>query len=153
MYAKHISATVSHSALMGHSQAARHWKSSTSMEDRDAVRAPVAAAQPAPAAGFFAGTAAGSFPAASGPACRSGRCDVLRMKLTGAERRLLPLSDPAQQRPAWLAHSALVCSDAYARAAHQHCLPAGQNDPQVHSPGGMHPVTLHTTCNLSTTSS
>ena len=50
------------------------------------------------AAGFLASAAAASRCAALASTCRSGRCDLLRMKLTGAERSpwLLPLSEPAQ---------------------------------------------------------
>ena len=80
-------------------RAAQAWKA------RGMMRAPVAAAQPAPAAGFLASAAAASSPAALASACRSERCDFLRVRLTGAERRpwLLPLSDPARQRRALLA--------------------------------------------------
>ena len=46
----------------------------------------------APAAGFLAGAAGASLllPAASASACRSGRCDTLRMKLTGVAGASLP---------------------------------------------------------------
>ena len=75
-------------------------KHGTKAKAKDMMSALVSASQPAPAAGFLAIAATVSLSAASASARRSGRCDLLRMKLTGPERRpwLLPLSDPANDK-------------------------------------------------------